>query len=141
MIDLIVVECVPAVVAKAVTESVSIPVIGIGAGPYTSGQVLVYHDLLGILNHPHHQRHAPSFCKRYATLGHNIHDALVEFKNEISRQEFPTVEEYSPYKMSLDETNSFLAMLSADAEERKFTAEKAAKRLKEGDEYEVTKLY
>ena len=48
------------------------PTIGIGAGPHTSGQVLVYHDLLGMMHHPHHAQHVPSFCKRYATVGENI---------------------------------------------------------------------
>jgi 3-methyl-2-oxobutanoate hydroxymethyltransferase len=43
----IVIECVPSVVAKAVTDALQVPTIGIGAGPHTSGQVLVYHDLLG----------------------------------------------------------------------------------------------
>ena len=42
----IVIECVPSIVAKKVTEALQIPVIGIGAGPHTSGQILVYHDLL-----------------------------------------------------------------------------------------------
>ena len=49
----LVVECVPAIVGRAVTEAVKIPVVGIGAGPHTTGQVLVYHDLLGIMHHPH----------------------------------------------------------------------------------------
>ncbi|CAI5463613.1 unnamed protein product, partial [Closterium sp. Yama58-4] len=52
----VVLECMPAVVAAAVTAAVDIPTIGIGAGPLCSGQVLVYHDLLGMIQHPHHAK-------------------------------------------------------------------------------------
>ena len=51
----IVLECVPAPVARAVTAALKVPTIGIGAGPYCSGQVLVYHDLLGVMEHPHYK--------------------------------------------------------------------------------------
>ena len=49
-------ECVPAAVGAAVTQAVGIPTIGIGAGAHCSGQVLVYHDLLGMMSHPHHTK-------------------------------------------------------------------------------------
>ena len=50
----IVLECVPAPIAAAATQALGIPTIGIGAGPMCSGQVLVFHDLLGMMSHPHH---------------------------------------------------------------------------------------
>lgn len=50
----LVVECVPPPIAAAATQAVGIPTIGIGAGPLCSGQVLVFHDLLGMMSHPHH---------------------------------------------------------------------------------------
>jgi ketopantoate hydroxymethyltransferase len=55
----IVIECVPSPVAKAITEALEIPTIGIGAGPHTSGQVLVFHDMLGMTSHPHHEQVSP----------------------------------------------------------------------------------
>jgi len=63
------VECVPPEVGKAISEEVEIPTIGIGAGPDTDGQVLVYHDLLGMMEHEHYKQLSPRFCKRFAELG------------------------------------------------------------------------
>lgn len=68
----VVLECVPALVATAITDALEIPTIGIGAGPGTNGQVLVYHDMLGMTSHPHHQEFVPKFCKQYASLGKQI---------------------------------------------------------------------
>ena len=59
----IVIECVPAVVAELVSKSVGIPTIGIGAGPHTDGQVLVYHDMLGMMQHHHHAKVKPQLCE------------------------------------------------------------------------------
>lgn len=50
------------------TAALKIPTIGIGAGDVTSGQVLVYHDLLGFMQHPHHAKVTPKFCKQYANV-------------------------------------------------------------------------
>lgn len=52
----VVLECLPEQVAKLITEALDIPTIGIGAGRWTSGQVLVMHDLLGMLQHPQHAK-------------------------------------------------------------------------------------
>ena len=94
----VVVECVPPLVGKAITKSIHVPTIGIGAGPYTSGQILVYHDLLGMLQHPHHAAATPSFCKQYAQIGIEVYNALCQYKNEVQGQQFPG-EQYSPYKI------------------------------------------
>jgi Ketopantoate hydroxymethyltransferase len=102
--------------------------------------VLVYHDLLGIMHHPHHEKHVPSFCKRYAKLGSEIHKALVEYRTEVADSSFPT-EDYSPYKMSEEETNKFLELMRIDETSRLKSSETVAKKLREADEYEVTKLY
>ena len=134
------IECVPSAVAKAVTEAVNIPVIGIGAGPHTSGQVLVYHDLLGLMHHPHHEKHVPSFCKRYAQLGAQMHDALVQYRNEVHDSAFPT-EEFNPYKMSAEEQAKFADLLAVDASDRGTESVQIKKKLREADEYEVVKLY
>jgi 3-methyl-2-oxobutanoate hydroxymethyltransferase len=135
-----VIECVPSAVAKAVTEAVNIPVIGIGAGPHTSGQVLVYHDLLGLQQHPHHEKHVPSFCKRYAQIGTDIHDALLAYKDEVHASQFPT-EEHNPYKMSAEEQDKFKTLLAEDADMRGAEAITIKKKLREADEYEVVRLY
>jgi len=92
----LVVECVPPQVAKAITEAIQIPTIGIGSGPYTSGQVLVYHDLLGFLQHAHHAQATPRFCKKYAKVGEMINEALQNYRDEVRNQTFPG-ETYSPY--------------------------------------------
>jgi len=136
----IVLECVPSNVAAAVTETLEIPTIGIGAGGDTSGQVLVYHDMLGMMSHPHHEEFMPKFCKKYAEVGHLITKGLEQFKKEVEDGTFPG-EEYSPYKMNKDEHKLFDELLQQDLDERKKRHEYAAKKLKQADEYESLSLY
>ncbi|EAL64074.1 3-methyl-2-oxobutanoate hydroxymethyltransferase [Dictyostelium discoideum AX4] len=81
----IVLEMVPHATAMAITNTLSIPTIGIGAGNGTSGQVLVYHDLLGL-----YSDFVPKFCKQYATLSENIDQSLKNYKNEVESREFPS---------------------------------------------------
>lgn len=88
----VVLEFVLADVAKLVTEEVSIPTIGIGAGPYVDGQVLVWHDLLGIYES------SPPFAKRYAELVKIILDALGQYNREVKAGEFPSPEHYWEYQ-------------------------------------------
>jgi len=80
----IVLEKVPAMVAKQVQESVKVPIIGIGAGPYCDGQVLVYYDMLGM-----YEDFKPKFVKRYAEVGSIIKDAVSKYIDEVKRGEFP----------------------------------------------------
>ncbi|KAF8038772.1 hypothetical protein BT93_B1351 [Corymbia citriodora subsp. variegata] len=106
----VVLECVPAPVAAAATSALRIPTIGIGAGPFCSGQVLVYHDLLGMLQHPHHAKVTPKFCKQYAQVGDVINKALLEYKEEVKSGSFPGPA-HSPYEISPTDVNGFLKEL------------------------------
>jgi 3-methyl-2-oxobutanoate hydroxymethyltransferase len=136
----IVLECVPANVAEAVTETLEIPTIGIGAGGATSGQVLVFHDLLGMTSHPHFAQFVPKFCKKYAQLGHIIQEGLQQYKEEVESGEFPG-DDFSPYVMAEGEKELFDKLLAADAEERRRRHEKAAEEYEKSDEYEKLHLY
>lgn len=82
----IVLECVPAEIAAWVTEQVSCPTIGIGAGPATDGQVLVYHDLLGL-----YDGHTPKFVRRYADAGTTITEALKRYVSDVHERNFPDI--------------------------------------------------
>ena len=77
-------ECVPDRLAQIITKELSIPVVGIGSGPYTDGQALNMYDLLGIF-----ERFTPKFVKKYANLSENILQALEEFKKEVEEGTFP----------------------------------------------------
>ncbi len=90
----LILECVPYQLAKLITERVSIPTIGIGAGPYCDGQVLVFHDLVGLSF-----RFAPKFVKRYLDLASQIEQALRAYKEEVKAGVFPELEAHS-FKMS-----------------------------------------
>ena len=96
----IVLEAIPAPVAARITEELAIPTIGIGAGPDCDGQVLVYHDLLGLT-----EGHLPRFVKRYASLSREIRDALEAYAADVRAGTFPG-EEHT-YSMSEDELQAF----------------------------------
>ena len=91
----VVLESVPAPVAKLVSERLAIPTIGIGAGPDCDGQVLVLHDVLGLFG-----EFKPKFAKRYAELGPVIIDALKQFDAEVRDGRFPDAEHSFPMKES-----------------------------------------
>ncbi|GAB4817262.1 hypothetical protein N2152v2_004308 [Parachlorella kessleri] len=109
----LVLECVPAAVAAAVTSEIGIPTIGIGAGPNTSGQVLVYHDLLGMMQHPHHAKVTPKFCKQYAAVGHVIQEALGAYHRDVVAGDFPS-QKYSPYKIPQQEVELLMRDLERE---------------------------
>lgn len=84
----IVLESIPATLAQKITESLSIPTIGIGAGVHCDGQIQVLHDVLGLNPHPGHPRHA----KEYADLGNQIRAAVNTYVEEVESGTFPTRE-------------------------------------------------
>jgi 3-methyl-2-oxobutanoate hydroxymethyltransferase len=98
----IVLEAVPPAVARTVTQALSVPTIGIGAGPDTDGQVLVWHDMLG-----YYEGRAPRFVKRYADLGAVITDALERFADDVRSGVFP--EQQHTYAMPDEEAAAFEA--------------------------------
>jgi 3-methyl-2-oxobutanoate hydroxymethyltransferase len=84
----LVLEAVPATLAQAMTQAVSIPTIGIGAGPHCDGQVLVLYDLLGLFD-----EFVPKFVQPYAHLKADALQALRRFKEEVECRKFPTDQE------------------------------------------------
>jgi 3-methyl-2-oxobutanoate hydroxymethyltransferase len=80
----IVLECVPDKIAQIITEAIKIPTIGIGAGKYTDGQVLVIHDALGLFD-----RYTPKFVKKYINLSPMILSALEEYKQDVVEGKYP----------------------------------------------------
>jgi 3-methyl-2-oxobutanoate hydroxymethyltransferase len=104
----IVLEAVPVPVAARITESLTVPTIGIGAGAACDGQVLVYHDLLGLT-----EGRAPRFVKRYANLAGEIREALTTYADEVRSGVYPAPE--NTYAMPEDE----LEVFSADGVEQR----------------------
>ncbi|HEY7207600.1 MAG TPA: 3-methyl-2-oxobutanoate hydroxymethyltransferase [Gaiellaceae bacterium] len=101
----VVLEAVPAAVGEAVTRGLSVPTIGIGAGPGCDGQVLVWHDMLG-----YYRGQTPRFVKRYADLGAVISDALERFAEDVRSGGFP--KEQHTYAMPEEELAAFEAAVA-----------------------------
>jgi 3-methyl-2-oxobutanoate hydroxymethyltransferase len=93
---MIVMECIPDILAAKITKELKIPTIGIGAGKLCDGQVLVYHDVVGLFD-----RFTPKFVKQYIKLGPMIIDALKDFKKEVEQGTFPGDEH--TFKMTKEE--------------------------------------
>jgi 3-methyl-2-oxobutanoate hydroxymethyltransferase len=107
----VVLEAVPAAVAERVTEALTVPTIGIGAGASTDGQVLVYHDLLGL-----YDGRAPRFVKRYADLATEIKSALERYASDVREHRFP--EEQHTYSIPDEEFAEFEAEIGDLAAEQ-----------------------
>ncbi len=103
----LVLECVPAPLAQLITEELTIPTIGIGAGPSCDGQVLVTHDLLGLYG-----GFAPKFVKRYAELHEAITRALAEYVREVRERKFPGPEH--SFSMPQEAVDELLALRGGD---------------------------
>jgi 3-methyl-2-oxobutanoate hydroxymethyltransferase len=104
----IVLECVPEKVAAYITRRLSIPTIGIGAGPGTSGQVLVTPDVLGL-----YDTRSPRFVKRYAEIGEEAAAALRAFRNEVAGRIYPGPEH--AYSITDEEWDAFLVAVGERA--------------------------
>lgn len=83
----IVLECIPTQLAKKITENISIPTIGIGAGPYCDGQVLVSNDILGL-----YDKFSPKFVKKYVDLGKEMKTAFENYIKDVKENKFPADE-------------------------------------------------
>jgi 3-methyl-2-oxobutanoate hydroxymethyltransferase len=105
----IVLEAVPAAVAARVTQALNVPTIGIGAGAACDGQVLVWHDLLGL-----YAGKAPRFVKRYADLATEAKRALESYVDDVREGRFP--EEQHTYAIPDEELDAFEAWVSAHEE-------------------------
>jgi 3-methyl-2-oxobutanoate hydroxymethyltransferase len=102
----IVFEAIPAAVSEILIERLDVPVIGIGAGPATDGQVLVFHDLLGI-----YDGHAPRFAKRFGELKAQMVAGVAQYADEVRSGAFPAPEH--TYSIDDDELAAFRSGLEA----------------------------
>jgi 3-methyl-2-oxobutanoate hydroxymethyltransferase len=84
----LVLECVPQMLGRKISQALSIPTIGIGAGPFTDGQVLVLQDLLGM-----QADFKPKFLRHYLAGHQALTDAVNHFHNDVAEGEFPTCQE------------------------------------------------
>jgi 3-methyl-2-oxobutanoate hydroxymethyltransferase len=108
----IVLEGIPWQIAKLVTETVDIPTIGIGAGQYCDGQIIIIYDMLGIFT-----EFKPKFVKHFGQVGQNIRDALNSYKNEILGNQYPDLDHsYSYPTEDLDGVNEWLESVDLEKE-------------------------
>ncbi|MCL2164502.1 MAG: 3-methyl-2-oxobutanoate hydroxymethyltransferase [Oscillospiraceae bacterium] len=106
----ILVEGVPAIVGREITKRSGIPILGIGAGSHTHGQLLIYADMVGF-----YDNFTPKFVKKYADIGSVLQSAFVEYCKEVRAGEFPDDEQYA-YKISKEEADKLMKMLGNEGE-------------------------
>ncbi|XP_054158559.1 uncharacterized protein LOC128956871 [Oppia nitens] len=104
----VVIEMVPQVVGTEIARLLRIPTIGIGAGNGTDGQVLVYHDMLGM-----YADFVPKFCRQYARLSSTIHEALVQYRSEVESRQFPVAADHTFAMKDTEEMDKFLTGVAA----------------------------
>jgi 3-methyl-2-oxobutanoate hydroxymethyltransferase len=102
----LVLECVPSELAAMITEQIAIPTIGIGAGPSCDGQVLVFHDVLGI-----YDGHTPKFVRQYAHIAQDMQAALEVFLADVRSGAFPDEQKESFHMASDEELKRLYASL------------------------------
>ena len=92
----VVLECVPVELAAKITQTLSIPTIGIGSGPRCDGQIQVFHDILGLI-----KGFAPKHAKTYINLNKEISTALKRYADDVSKKKFPDKKHSSSYKSNI----------------------------------------
>ncbi|KAJ1985283.1 cell wall biogenesis and architecture protein [Dimargaris verticillata] len=102
----LVIECVPGPVAAKITSLLNIPTIGIGAGPDTSGQVLVIQDMLGVFD-----RFMPKFCKIYGQFGTAMSQAIHQYVTEVQDRTFPDPQQHTYPMASEEELEEWLRVI------------------------------
>jgi len=101
----ILVEGVPAIVGREITKRAGIPILGIGAGSYTHGQLLIYADMVGL-----YDNFTPKFVKKYADVGAELQRAFTEYCAEVRAGKFPVDAEHT-YKISDEESEKLMKAL------------------------------
>lgn len=101
----ILVEGVPSIVGREITKRAGIPILGIGAGSYTHGQLLIYADMVGL-----YDNFTPKFVKKYADVGAALQQAFTDYCEEVRAGKFPVDAEHS-YKISDEESGKLMKIL------------------------------
>lgn len=111
----IVLESIPWQIAKLITKAVDVPTIGIGAGSYCDGQILVIHDMLGIFT-----EFKPKFVKYFGNIGDSIRNALKSYKHEVEKGIYPQLKHSYEFPQSeLDDINEWFEKVDIEEESLK----------------------